>query len=71
MAFKLIVVGFLLAVVIALFSGLYALVRGGREGQTGAERTRLVRALTWRIGLSIGLFVILLVALRFGWVQSQ
>jgi hypothetical protein len=71
MAFKFIVVGLLLAVVIALFSGLYALMKGGREGQTPAERTRMVRSLTWRIGLSIGLFILLLLALRFGWVQSQ
>ena len=71
MAFKLIVVGLLLAVVIALFSGLYALMKGGREGQGEAERTRLARSLSWRIGLSIVLFLFLLVALRFGWVQSQ
>jgi cytochrome b561 len=71
MTFKFIVVGLLLAVVTALFSGLYALMKGGREGQTEAERTRMVRSLTWRIGLSIGLFILLLAALRFGWVQSQ
>jgi hypothetical protein len=71
MTFKFIVVGLLLAVVIALFSGLYALMKGGSEGQPEAGRTRMVRSLTWRIGLSIALFIILLVALRFGWIQSQ
>jgi TRAP-type C4-dicarboxylate transport system permease large subunit len=71
MTFKFIVVGLLLAVVIALFSGLYALMKGGREGQDEAARARMARSLTWRIGLSIVLFLILLVALRFGWTQSQ
>ena len=67
MTFKFIVVGLLLAIVIALFSSLYALMKGGREGQDESARTRMVRALTWRIGLSIVLFLMLLVALRFGW----
>ena len=71
MAFKLLVVIFLLAVVIALFSGLYALMKGGRAEQTEADKLRLVRTLTWRIGLSIALFLILLIALRFGVIQSQ
>ena len=71
MAYKLVALGLLVAVLIALFSGLYALLKGGREGQDEAGRTRMVRSLTWRIGLSIVLFLFLLVALRFGWVQSQ
>jgi hypothetical protein len=71
MAYKLVALGLLVAVLIALFSGLYALMKGGREGQGEDERTRMVRSLTWRIGLSIVLFLFLLVALRFGWVQSQ
>lgn len=68
MAFKLLVVGLLAAVLIALFSGLYALMKGGAEG---ADRTKLVRSLTWRVGLSIALFLILLMTVRFGWLQNQ
>jgi len=71
MAFKVVVVVLLLAVVIALFSGLYALMKGGRAEQSAADKSRLVRSLTWRIGLSIALFLLLLIALRFGFVQSQ
>ena len=62
------VVVLLLAVLIALFSGLYALMKGG---DAGADRTRLVRSLSWRIGLSIALFLLLLIALRLGWVGTQ
>jgi Protein of unknown function (DUF2909) len=68
MAFKLVVVGLLGAVLIALFSGLYTLSKGNVDG---ADRTRLVRRLSWRIGLSIALFILLLVAFRLGWIQSQ
>lgn len=67
MTFKLVVIGLLAAVFIALFSGLYALMKGG---SAGVEKTRLVRSLTWRVGLSIGLFLLLLMALRLGWVQG-
>jgi len=65
MAFKGLVIGLLLAVLIALFSGLYALSRGGADS---ADRTRVVRWLTWRIGLSIGLFGLLLISFRLGWI---
>ena len=68
MAFKLVVIGLLAAVLIALFSGLYALMKGGDDG---ADKKRLVRSLTWRVGLSIGLFLLLLMALRLGWIQNQ
>ena len=68
MAFKLVVVGLLAAVLIALFSGLYALMKGG---DAGADKTRLVRSLSWRVGLSVGLFLLLLIALRLGWIQNQ
>jgi hypothetical protein len=48
-----------------LFTGLYALSRGGADG---ADRTRVVRLLTWRISLSIGLFLLLLIARFLGWI---
>jgi hypothetical protein len=65
MALRLLVVGLLIAVFIALFSGLYALSKGGADSP---DRTRVVRRLTWRIGLSILLFVLLLISLRLGWI---
>lgn len=61
---KLLVVLLLLAIVGSLFSGLFFLYRDRGGG------TRTVRALTLRIGLSIVLFVILLVSLRLGFVPG-
>ncbi|HNN07585.1 MAG TPA: twin transmembrane helix small protein [Azospira sp.] len=61
---KLLVVFVLLAIVGSLFSGLWFLYKDRGEG------TRTVRALTLRIGLSISLFVLLLLSYRFGLVPG-
>ncbi|TXG95015.1 MAG: twin transmembrane helix small protein [Rhodocyclaceae bacterium] len=61
---KLLVVFVLLAIVGSLFSGLWFLYKDRGEG------TRTVRALTLRIGLSISLFVLLLLSYRFGFVPG-
>jgi hypothetical protein len=61
---KLFVVLTLLAIVGSLFSGLWFLYRDRGEG------TRTVRALTLRIGLSISLFLLLLISYRFGLVPG-
>lgn len=44
-----------------------AMLRGGREGEP--KRHAMMHALAWRIGLSVLLFVCLLVAYWFGWIQ--
>lgn len=56
----------LLAIVGSLFSGLWFLYRD--QGATASTRT--VRALTLRIGLSIALFLLLLLSYRFGLVPG-
>lgn len=61
---KLFVVLALLAIVGSLFSGLWFLYKDRGEG------TRTVRALTLRIGLSISLFMVLLLSYRFGLVPG-
>lgn len=61
---KLFVVLTLLAIIGSLFSGLWFLYRDRGEG------TRTVRALTFRIGLSISLFILLLLSYRFGLVPG-
>ncbi len=61
---KLLVVFTLLAIVASLFSGLWFLYRDRGTG------TRTIRALTVRIGLSISLFILLLLAYRFGLVPG-
>ena len=49
------------AILYTLFSGLFALMR------PQADKTRLVRALTARVVLSIGLFATLLCGAWLGW----
>jgi hypothetical protein len=60
MLFKIIVVLVLIFIVGSLFSALYFLAKD----KNGGERT--VKALTIRIGFSIGLFVFLLFSYYFG-----
>ncbi len=63
--FRLAVVGTLLAILISLGSALFHLTSG--KGDSG----KMLRALTWRVGLSVGLFVLLFVAGRQGWVSPH
>jgi TRAP-type C4-dicarboxylate transport system permease large subunit len=63
---KLIVLLALVAIVVSLGT---ALVRLTREGGSASKGT--VRALTWRIGLSIALFAFILLAIRMGWVTPH
>jgi hypothetical protein len=57
---KLILVVLLAAIVLSLAWGLSGLLRG----TTGS---RLIRSLTLRIGLSIGLFLLLILGAALGW----
>ena len=60
----LILAGFL-GIVLSLGSALVHLVRGKGDSQ------KMARALTIRVGLSILLFVLLLVAWSQGWIQPH
>lgn len=60
-----VVIALLLIIVGSLGSGLYFLVRDT------ADSTRAVRALTWRIGLSIACFLLLLVGAALGFIQPH
>ncbi len=62
---KFLVIILLLVILASLFSALVFLVRD--RGSTH----RTVRALTWRIGLSIGLFLLLLLAGWMGWIEPH
>ena len=61
---KLVVVLMLMGIVGSLFSGLYYIYR---DRETGV---RTARALTLRIGLSISLFLLLLIGFRFGFIPG-
>lgn len=60
-----IVVLFLIGILFSLGSGLAFLLRD-KEGST-----RMVKALTWRIGLSLLLFVLLIISYFLGWAHPQ
>ncbi|HKU14811.1 MAG TPA: twin transmembrane helix small protein [Steroidobacteraceae bacterium] len=62
---RLLILGCLLAIVLSLGSALISLVRNK------GESSRMVQALTLRIGLSVLLFVLLLVAWRLGWIEPH
>lgn len=65
MVFKLIVVALLGSIVVSLCSGLFFMLRD----QRGSRRT--VRALTWRISLSLGLFALLMAAYAAGLIRPH
>jgi hypothetical protein len=60
MLIKTFVILMLVAIAASLFSGLFYLYRDRGQG------TRAARALTWRIGLSLTLFVLLMAGFYFG-----
>lgn len=61
---RVLVVLLVLAILVSLFSGLFSLYRSRGAG------TRTVQLLTWRIGLSITLFVLLMASFRFGLIPG-
>lgn len=62
---KLLVVLVFIAILFALGSALIEMLRGRQDSK------RTVKALTWRIGLSVVLFLFLLLAYQFGWIQPH
>ena len=62
---KVIIITVMVCIVVALFSSLVFLVRD--EGTT----KRSVKALSWRIGLSLALFLFLLLAYYLKWITPH
>ncbi len=65
MLIKLLIIAVLVAIVISLGSGLFFLVRDKQDS------SRLVTALTVRIGLSVALFILLMVAYFTGMITPH
>ena len=63
---KIFVIAAMFVIIGSLGSGLFFLVRD-KEGQS----KRTVKALTWRISLSLLLFIFLLFAFKFGWIAPH
>ncbi|HEX4151263.1 MAG TPA: twin transmembrane helix small protein [Steroidobacteraceae bacterium] len=66
MLFKYLIVVVLVLIIASLGKALYHL-SSNKPGDSG----KMVKALTWRIGLSVGLFVLLIIAYYQGWITPQ
>jgi uncharacterized BrkB/YihY/UPF0761 family membrane protein len=66
MVFKYFVIAMLLLILISLGKALFHLTSSKPE-----DGAKMVRALAWRIGLSVLLFVLLIVAYYSGWIDPQ
>jgi hypothetical protein len=64
--FKYLVVAMLVVILISLAKALFHLTSA--KPQDGAK---MVKALAWRIGLSVALFVLLIVAYHNGWIDPH
>ena len=65
MTIKILIIVFILIILYSLGSALFFLVRDHGEGD------RTVKRLTWRIGLSLVLFLFLWAAYQMGWVEPN
>ena len=65
MLFKIVIVALFIVIVATLFQGLWFLLKDR------GESTRTVRALSWRIGLSWFLFLLLMLGYWLGWIQPH
>jgi len=63
--FKILVVLLLLVILSTLFSGMYYMMKD--KGKSD----RVVKALTWRIGLSVVLFALLMIGAATGLIQPH
>jgi len=63
--FKVIILLLFALIFFSLGRALFYLVRGD------AGSSRVAQSLTWRIGLSVALFVLLLVGLAAGWIRPH
>lgn len=66
MLVKAIIIFFLLIILYSLGSALYYLVRRDQPNSV-----RVVKALSWRIALSLLLFVLLFIAYACGWIAPH
>lgn len=64
MLIKLLIIAAFFTILYSLGSGLYFLLKDDQDGRTA-------RALTWRIGLSIALFVLILLGIATGVIQPH
>ncbi|HET8870995.1 MAG TPA: twin transmembrane helix small protein [Aquabacterium sp.] len=57
----------LVAIIGALVMAGKAMLQDGRDGTP--KTNRMARALAWRVGLSIALFLFVLISFKLGWIH--
>jgi hypothetical protein len=68
---RILVIVVFLGILVSLGSALFHLTRGGARPRTEEDSRKMVRALTYRIGLSIALFVLLMLAWYIGLIAPH
>lgn len=63
---KIVIIVFLIAIIVSLASGLRFLIQ-----DTTADDKRTVRALTWRVVLSIAFIAFLAISFYAGWIHPH
>jgi len=61
-----IVIFFIVAILYSLGSALFFLVREKQGSKRDSDR--VVKALSWRIGLSFVMFIMIMIAFALGWI---
>ena len=62
---KIAIVLLLLAILVALFTGLYFLLKDG------SDKRRVAKALTWRVSLQVALILFMALAYFMGWLHPH
>lgn len=63
---KILIVVFLLFIIYSLFSAFYYMAKGGV-----GDDTKMLKRLSWRIGLSLVFFLLLVVAMKTGLIEPH
>ena len=64
MIFKIVILSLLLVVLVSLGSALAAMSKGDKSD-------KMIKALSWRIGLSVGIFILLLIGQAMGFITPH
>lgn len=59
----------LFLIIASLAGALVAMMRGDSTSGDARRSRRMARALTWRIGLSVLLFIVVIISYHLGWIQ--
>ena len=69
--FRIVVVGVLALIVFSLGKALFHLSSSRGAADDAEKSAKLLRALTWRVGLSVALFLFILFAYWQGWIHPH